>query len=425
MTIQRRTLLRGLAVGTLGALAAPDLAQARVRAAAPSRNISYRAWSGATGFATGTAAGTTAGADGLAIGAPISHTAYTDPFRGGTRDYEYATWTSPSVSLGFAATQAVASWNATTPGGTWVQLELRGVTSNGTTTKWYVMGRWAADDTEFSRTSVPAQGDADGTVDIDTFVAAPGTGLVSWQVRLTLYRPTGTTQTPTVRSVGAMASLLPTPGKYPNSTPATALGTVLPVPQYSQEIHIGQYPQWDNGGEAWCSPTSTSMVVAYWGTGPTPADYAWVDPGYADPWVDYAARNTYDNNYTGCGNWPFNTAYASRFGLHAFVTRMRSFNEVEQFIAANIPVIVSAAFKKSEVPGAGYSTNGHLMVIAGFTANGDPVMNDPFAPNDAGVRKVFGRAQFETAWRNSSGGTAYIIHPATVPLPTPPAQANW
>ena len=41
------------------------------------------------------------------------------------------------------------------------------------------------------------------------------------------------------------------------------------------------------------------------------------------------------------------------------------------------------------------------------------------------VRKVFGRAGFETAWRNSSGGTVYILHPASVPLPTPPAEANW
>ena len=38
----------------------------------------------------------------------------------------------------------------------------------------------------------------------------------------------------------------------------------LAVPQYSQEIHHGDFPQYDNGGEAWCSPTSTSMVVSYW-----------------------------------------------------------------------------------------------------------------------------------------------------------------
>jgi hypothetical protein len=426
MNVHRRTLLRGALAGTAAALAAPAMASATsTKKSSPTRNIRYQAWRGAAGFAAGTAAGTSVPADGLVIDAPVGVFSYTDPFKGGSQDYEYATWTSPWVSLEFPASQAVTSWNATTPGGTWVQSELRGITNAGTTTKWYVMGRWAADDTLFNRTSVPGQGDADGTVDIDTFIAASGTGLTSWQLRVTMYRPAGTSQTPTVTSFGAVASLLPPAGKYPTSILLAAGGTALAVPQYSQDVHSGQYPQWDNGGEAWCSPTSTSMVVAYWGAGPTLADDSWVDPSYADPWVDYAARNTYDNNYAGCGNWPFNTAYAGRFGLHAFVTRMRTFNEVEQFIAAGIPVIVSAAFKKNDFPGATYSTNGHLMVIAGFTPDGDPVMNDPAAVDDAAVRKVFGRAGFESAWLNSSGGTVYIIHPSSMPLPAPPTEANW
>ncbi len=426
MPIQRRTLLRSLAAGTAGAIVLPELASAAVAKASaePIRDILVHRFAG-DGFATGTPAGTVLSGAALGLGTPVGTLSYTDPFLSRTRSYEYATWTSPWVPVGFAATEAVASWNASTPGGTWIQVELRGVTVGGSTTKWYVMGRWAADDTEIDRTSVPAQGDADGSISIDTFVAASGGGLTSWQLRLTLYRPAGTTQSPSVRSLGAMASHLPDPAKYPTSAPLAARGVTLDVPQYSQELHAGQYPQWDNGGEAWCSPTSTSMVVAYWGTGPSPADYSWVDPTYVDPWVDYAARNTFDYNYTGCGNWPFNTAYAGRYGLDAFVTRMRSFNEVELFIAAGIPVVVSAAFKKNEVPGAGYSTSGHLMVIVGFTAAGDPVMNDPFSPDDASVRKVFDRAAFETAWRNSSGGTVYLIHPASVPLPAPLAQPNW
>ncbi|MBO0868762.1 MAG: C39 family peptidase [Micromonosporaceae bacterium] len=426
MSVHRRTLLKGLAIGAAGVIAGPELASAATaKPSDPERDIAFRSWSG-SGLADGTGDGTSLLTGALTIAAPVGTISYTDPFKGGTLDYEYATWTSPWTAVGFTLTQAVASWNADTPGGTWVQTELRGVTPGGNTTKWYVMGRWAADDALFTRTSVGGQADADGTVDIDTFVAATGTGLDSWQLRLTLYRPAGQSITPAVRSIGAMSSRLPDPGKYPNSTPQAAQGVVLPVPQYSQDIHSGQYPEFDNGGEAWCSPTSTSMILGYWGTGPTPADYAWVNPSYADPWVDYAARNTFDYHYTGCGNWPFNTAYAARFGLSCFVTRMRSFNEVELFIEAGIPVVLSCAFKKNQIPGATYSTNGHLLIISGFTADGDAVMNDPAAPDDAGVRKVFGRAEFESAWRNSSGGTVYIIHPASVALPAPPVgQANW
>src|SRR4030095_16217250 len=115
----------------------------------------------------------------------------------------------------------------------------------------------------------------------------------------------------------------------------------LDVPLYSQEIHAGEYPQFDNGGEAWCSPTSTSMVLAYWGSGPTSGDYGWVDPAFDDPWVDHAARYNFDYHYDGAGNWPFNTAYAAHWGLDGFVTQLHSLTEAEQFIAAGLPLLAS------------------------------------------------------------------------------------
>jgi hypothetical protein len=167
------------------------------------------------------------------------------------------------------------------------------------------------------------------------------------------------------------------------------------------------------------------MLVASWGDGPTAADLSWVDPGYADPQVDYAARNTFDYTYTGTGNWPFNTAYAGRYGLDGFVTRLRSLTEAEKFISAGIPIAVSLSFSKNQIPGLNYSTGGHLLDIVGFTTSGDPVLNDPVATTDAGVRKVAGRNQFEAAWLTSSGGTAYVIHPAGVPLPPEQSQPNW
>jgi hypothetical protein len=390
------------------------------------RNITYREWTTDAEFATGAAAGAGISADALVIASALSTTQYTDPFgTAGARSYDYATWTSPTVPLGYAATEAIASWNANTPGGTWLQVELRGTTEAATTTKWYVLGRWAANDNEIHRTSVPAQGDVDGSVAIDTFVAASGHAITSYQLRVTLYRPAGTTQTPTLRSIGAMASAVPGPKRKPVASPGSGIATTLDVPTYSQEVHVGQYPEYDGGGEAWCSPTSTSMVVASWHTGPTPSDYAWVDPSYADPWVDHAARMTYDYNYQGAGNWPFNAAYAATFGLDGFVTRLRSMDEVEQFVDAGIPLVLSLAMKKNEVPGAGYTTNGHLLVVVGFTATGDAVINDPFAPSDSEVRKVFSRAEFENAWLNTSGGVVYVIHPTGVALPPHPAQANW
>ena len=73
------------------------------------------------------------------------------------------------------------------------------------------------------------------------------------------------------------------------------------------------------------------------------------------------------------------------------------------------------------------STNGHLLVIRGFDANGDVITNDPAVPVDAQARKVYPRLDFETVWLLGSTGTVYVIHPIGVPLPpnVPGLPANW
>ena len=335
------------------------------------------------------------------------------------------TWTGPWRTTRSPFAQAVASWIADTPAGTWVQVELRARAADGHFTKWYVLGQWAYDDASFHRTSVGLQGDADGTVAIDTFVAAKDP-MTAYQLRLTLNRPTAGTPTPTVARISAIAS---DPSKHLKTTSAKTLTerVELDVPEYSQEIHKGDYPEFDNGGEAWCSPTSTSMVVAYWKRGPTTDEYAYVlddHPGHEDAWVDYAARFTYDYHYQGAGNWPFNVAYAGHFELTGAVTQLRSLAEAEQFVKAGIPLVASIAFNSGKLDGFPFkSTNGHLVVISGFEANGDPIVNDPAAPTDDQVRRTYDRAQFETAWQDATGGIVYLIYPPGHTLPT--SLGNW
>nr|WP_269453718.1 C39 family peptidase [Pseudoclavibacter sp. 13-3] len=191
----------------------------------------------------------------------------------------------------------------------------------------------------------------------------------------------------------------------------------LDVPQLSQEIHRGEYPEFDNGGEAWCSPTSSSMVLGYWKMGPKSANLQSVIAPNGDPQVDWAAMHTYDFAYEGAGNWPFNSAYSASFGLKSFVTRMQNLAEAETYIAAGIPLVASVAFTRAELPQAGYSTNGHLLVIVGFTAAGDVIVNDPYSPTNEEVRRIYPRANFEQVWLNGSNGTAYITLPQGHPLP--------
>ncbi len=425
----RRSLFCGLTLGLTAALSAPAVA-AQPSDAAPDaaqiHHVNFTKWTRTPDFAHGAKHGVKPAHGMLTIADPVGTHDYTDPYGDGqAKTYDYATWVSPVVDPDFDVYELIASWNAQTPPGTWIQVSMHGTTETGVHTKWYVMGRWSAKDPDAGgaiyRTSVPSQGDENGYVAIDTFYSLNGHSLDSYQIKVTLNRLPGTHASPKVDMVGAMASHVVTPDHVPASPLGGAEGITLDVPTYSQEIHSGEYPQWDGGGEAWCSPTSTSMVVAYWDRGPTPEDYSWVNPDYADPWVDYAARNTYDYNYDGAGNWPFNAAYAGQFGLEAYVTQLSSLTEAEQYIKAGIPVVVSVDWDDpSQLPTAGYVPSGHLMVIVGFTDDGDVVVNDPAShliPSDGAVRTVYDREHFENVWIPVTGGIAYIIHPADVPLP--------
>ena len=141
-------------------------------------------------------------------------------------------------------------------------------------------------------------------------------------------------------------------------------------------------------------------------------------------WIDYAARYTYDYHYQGTGNWPFNTAYAAHWGLESEVTQLHSLAEAEQFVKAGIPLVASLAFQPNKLDGFLFrGTNGHLLVIGGFTASGDVISYDPAATSDDKVRRVYDRAQFEKAWMTATGGIVYVIHPSSVPLP--PSPGNW
>ena len=214
------------------------------------------------------------------------------------------------------------------------------------------------------------------------------------------------------------------------SAGGAAWGVELDVPTHSQQLHRDTFPEFAGGGEAWCSPSSSAMVLESWGLGPGDKEYAWVPQDAPDPTVVHAARSVFDYGYGICGNWIFNTAYAGRFGAEAFVTRLRSLTEMETLVAAGIPVVATVRFADGTMPGAGYGTQGHLLVIRGFTDSGDVIVNDPAShrirSNDE-VRVVYGRADFERVWLSASAGIVYVVRPRETALPPvpDPAEPNW
>ena len=167
------------------------------------------------------------------------------------------------------------------------------------------------------------------------------------------------------------------------------------------------------------------MVVGHWGYAPPAGDYQYVSDDYptvSDPVVDYTARMVFDYHYQGAGNWPFNAAYAASQGLVADVTQLHDLREAEAFIRDGIPLVASVAWHSNKLDTAIKSTNGHLLVIGGFTGNGNVIAYDPASTDDTTVRHVYDREQFERAWIPASGGIVYVDRPAG--WPTPDLTAN-
>ncbi|CAA9445459.1 MAG: hypothetical protein AVDCRST_MAG37-1780 [uncultured Rubrobacteraceae bacterium] len=358
---------------------------------------------------------TEAGEVRLVCAATPPHTA-TDrsSFYNGGR-YHWGTLTSPVHETTSRFDTLSPSWNATTPDGTWVQLEVR-VRSAETWTAWFNMGVWTLG-TSLKRHSVNGQEAEGWRVLTDTLQSTGQVFADAYQYRLTLFTDRWDVS-PLVQSIFFAISDSRRHGQGPGMTPLRAAwGDSLPVPARSQMV----YP---NGGEAWCSPTSLSMVMAYWAK-------ATCD-GSLDRSVPAVAGGVYDHSYGGWGNWSFNVAYASVHGFEAGVGRMDSVEQVERWVEAGIPVVASVAWDNhhagQRLSGAPLPrSDGHLLVIRGFTDSGDVIVNDPAGSGEVDVPRVYERAEFSRAWlRTGSGGIVYLVHP---PCWRPPwayvARGSW
>jgi len=331
------------------------------------------------------------------VSAPYTASDDSGFYNGGS--YHWGSMTSPAYGTAIQFDTLVPSWEAMTPAGTWVELEVR-VRSEGGWSPWFDLGVWASEMGSVWRHSVDGQRSEAWEVSTDTLQSKGLAFADAYQYRLTLFTEQQDVS-PSVRGISATVSDSSRHGENLGVAGADLWGQELEVPARSQMV----YPE---GGEVWCSPTSLSMVMAYWASENG-------DPSL-DQSVPVVAAGTYDYVYQGWGNWPFNTAYASTYGLQATVSRFSSLEQVEQWIAMGIPVVASIAWDNSSseqwLSGASLtSSDGHLLVIRGFDSSGNVVVNDPAGGDDTQVRHVYPRDEFARAWFWGSGGIAYLVHP--------------
>jgi uncharacterized protein YvpB len=308
--------------------------------------------------------------------------------------------TSPEIDPGIGWDEMVVSWNAE-PSST-LRIEAKSVYPDHDT-KWYVMGLWSADPSRAPRESVVKQKDEDGDVETDTLVMKRIGGQVLIRVTFGVDENgrggEGESRGKCLRFLGL--SFLETKAKPTHAKPnRKAWGRELMVPEKSQLAY--------SGGNGWCSPASSCMVMDYWAKKLNRTELA------KD--VPEVAAGVNDPNWPGTGNWPFNTAYAGSFsGMRAYVTRLADISELEDWIAAGIPVVCSVSYRLLHEKG---KSDGHVVVCTGFTKEGDVIINDPWCHPDKGERPrcVCPRVNMVKAWVVSKN-TVYLIYPQSIRAP--------
>jgi len=295
-------------------------------------------------------------------------------------------------------TEAIPAWNVDHPELAELTVEARVVYADRTS-KYYSFGTWSGSNLIGSRFSVKGQKDADGTVLTDTLrMERPG-GQIQFRLTGRVIPARGSGALPkltrlfvNVWSPDQTQSLQP---QAPSPEPQAHLawGEAIDPPRLAQ----GDYP----GGKGLCSPTSVAMVLDYWA-----ARTGVKSLGASVPQVQ---SSVYDSVYAGTGNWALNTSYAgSKPGLLGYAARLSSIDDLERWIDKGVPIVCSVSWYLLHGEDLQSDEEGHLVVLVGFTSEGDPIFNDPGKRGE--VRKVYKRADFLNAWAYSKH-TVYVICP--------------
>lgn len=310
---------------------------------------------------------------------------------------------SPEVEVASGFDHLIVSWNAQTPDEGCLTFFAQ-ARVDGQWTKWYSMGIWNRGGWPQPRTSVKGQEDDHGNVDCDTLKLKKPAD--AFRIRVEFSASDGKGY-PSLRFLAV--NLIDSSLERVDIPPVKQVwGTEIDVPYLCQISEAG--------GRGWCSPTSTSMLLCFWSRE--------LNRPELKTKITPTAKAVHDESWGGTGNWIFNTAHASEHtGIRGYVTRFASVSQIEQWIARGFPVIVSLKSSRLRREDAS-SDPGHLMVIRGFTSEGDPVFNDPWprggkaedCPKDFPIedlRKVFKREELEDAWLGKGGswGTVYLIYP--------------
>lgn len=312
-------------------------------------------------------------------------------------------FTLEGLRYGIDFNQVVASWNADCPSGTWLTVELSASADSGQTwSAWYEMAAWGDASLVAARSGAGSviKKDGGGRVNEDTLeLAQPASRL---RCRVTLHTERRDFS-PLVTLVG-LAVVDKRTKVDADDTPGPAWGREVGCEFRSQGAETSDMSY------RLCGPTSTTMALSAHGL---------VLP------TRQVARACWDDLNGIYGNWPFIAAGASalmrqyadtlptRVGAHklfaAYVAWPSDWKGVESEVALGRPCVVSIRFGKGELKGAKtVASDGHLILVKGFTRTGDVICYDPAARDRAKGRVVYDRQELHAA---RHGGPVILFQP--------------
>lgn len=284
---------------------------------------------------------------------------------------------SPIYSADF--TEIVGSWSAITSSdsGT-VELQYR-VLVEGVWSDYVSYGAWKLGGRNYSKTKTTS--DKLVRIDLDIIEILNSKHASAYQYKVSFER-NEEQSSPLLICVGSALDL----GLSDVNITATKQEVVYDVPQLNQNIVPGI-------GNSICSPTSTTMLLKYFG-------HSFSDKGYVYE-HEYMAHAVYDFGGSVYGNWTYNVAVMGAYGEYAYVKRFTGPNDLINHLESIGPVALSV---KGNMQGY-YNTAGHLLVCKGYkVVNGEYI----FICNDPNIKNVEVEYTYQTianVWRN----IAYVI----------------
>ncbi len=266
------------------------------------------------------------------------------------------------------------SWNGSAPeNGSSFKIQMRFPYSTGWS-PWLTVGFWRANIwSTYGSTSYGG-----GLVDYDyvklnSYVSA-------WQFKIIMTRTGIGQSSPSLYKLSFAVSDSRTTSSLDfnqilNDKPASILIPTNFIYQYGVDPDIGG---------SICSPTSVSMILRSYNIAVDPLQFA---RATRDPWYDMF------------GIWPRVVQNAAEYGLDGAVTRYRAWSQARDVLANGGRIAMSVGLPL-------YS--GHLMMLAGFNANGDPIVHDPAKSN--GYSYVFNKNDLSHSWFDK-GGVGYTFSP--------------